>query len=58
MATKTVTKIGSSWVLMALWAALVAVAASYLYSKQTIRKVSNLIEGIEHLVTLEFPRRE
>jgi hypothetical protein len=56
MATKSATHTGSSWVLLAVWSALIAIAASYYYSKETIRRVNTLIEGIEHLVKINFPR--
>lgn len=56
MVTKLATNRGLSWVLLAAWSALIAIAASYYYSKETIRKVNVLVEGIEHLVEINFPR--
>lgn len=56
MATKTATHTGISWALLAAWAALIAVAASYYYSHAMIRKVTVLMEGIEHLVKINISR--
>lgn len=56
MASKEGTFTGISWVLLAAWAAAIAILASYFYSKNLIRKVTTLMEGLEKYVEVNVPR--